>query len=63
MLIPQPDKKDPEHGDVSEPKVMRSAAGYYVGDVFYDSETQSWVPNSRHSPYMTRAEAEDWLED
>jgi hypothetical protein len=63
MLIPQPDKENAEHGDISEPKVMASAAGYYVGDVFYDEDMDGWIPNSRHTPYMTKEEAENYLED
>lgn len=43
---------------VSDFKVMKSAAGYYIGRSYYDTEFGFDGPYSRESGYMTKAEAE-----
>jgi hypothetical protein len=49
--------------EVSELKVMESAAGFYIGTEYFDEEMQNWFPNERATPYMlTRGEAESMLE-
>ena len=48
---------------VSELKVMRSAAGWYVGTTYTDPEDGFTEPNSRETDYFSsRAEAEKALE-
>lgn len=46
--------KAPEINEqVSEPIVMKSAAGYYVGRAYYDEEVGgTWLPYSRESDYF-----------
>lgn len=47
------------HEAVSELKIMKSAAGYYVGRSYQDEESGGEFPYSRESGYFrTRAEAE-----
>lgn len=47
---------------ISETKVMKSNAGYYIGDEYYDEECECWFPNTRYSEYFkTREIAEKWL--
>lgn len=46
---------------VSEPRVLRSAAGYYIGTIYVDPESGCVQPNSRDSEYYIskdKAEAE-----
>jgi len=38
--------------DISEYKVMKSPAGYYVGKEYYDQEMIGWFPYSRNSEYF-----------
>jgi hypothetical protein len=52
--------------EISEFKVMRSAAGWYIGTECL--EEYGWVPNSRESGYFeteeeAQRELEFWLED
>ena len=37
---------------ISEYKVMKSPAGYYVGKEYYDQEMIGWFPYSRNSEYF-----------
>jgi len=46
---------------VSELKVMRSAAGYYLGRSYFDTEFGFEAPYSRETGYMSEAEAVDEL--
>tara|TARA_B110000259_G_C13645065_1_gene253920 strand:- start:230 stop:415 length:186 start_codon:yes stop_codon:yes gene_type:complete len=41
------EKKD----KVSEPLVMKSAAGYYVGLQYFDEDAQCWLPYDRLGTY------------
>lgn len=44
---------------ISEHKVLQSAAGYYVGTLYFDKEHKVWLPYDRASGYFeTEAEAE-----
>lgn len=46
-------------GKISELKIMRSAAGYYLGHEYWDLELEAWLPYSRDSIYYkTRDELE-----
>ena len=38
---------------VSEYKVMKSPAGYYVGKEYYDDDCNGWLPYSRNSDYYS----------
>ena len=60
MFIPQPDKKNPQDGEVSDLVTMASAAGWYVGRVQYQTEMgEGWLPFDRQSHYFaTREEAD-----
>ena len=52
-----------EEEEVSELKVMESAAGFYLGSEAWDKELKAWTPYHRATPYMlTRSEAESMLE-
>ncbi len=43
--------------------VLRSAAGFYVGTLFWDSEFRYWSPGSRDSGYFsTRPQAQVCLD-
>ena len=46
------------------PRVMRSAAGFYIGRECFEPEMPDWPqPYSRESIYWeTRQEAQDWLD-
>lgn len=41
-------------------QVLRSAAGWYVGSLYWDDELEAWLPYARYSPgyYATEAEAQ-----
>ena len=41
-------------------QVLRSAAGWYIGSLYWDDELQSWLPYARYSPgyYATEADAQ-----
>jgi hypothetical protein len=43
-----------EHGDL---QILKSAAGYYLGTLYYDKEMEGWFPNSRDTQYLTKEEA------
>lgn len=49
--------------DIPDLQVLKSAAGFYIGDLYYDKEMGGYFPNSRDSQYYweTREEAEDAL--
>lgn len=48
---------------ISELKVLQSAAGYYLGKVYWDREAKAWFPYDRYSGYFpTREAAEQALE-
>mgnify|MGYP005825127667 CR=1 FL=1 len=36
---------------ITEPKVLHSAAGYYIGREYYDRLSQAWLPYDRISRY------------
>jgi hypothetical protein len=38
-------------------QVLKSAAGYYLGTLYYDKEMEGWFPNSRDTCYLTKEEA------
>ena len=38
---------------ISEYKVMKSPAGYYVGTEYYDDDFNDWLPYSRNSDYYS----------
>tara|TARA_R110002020_G_scaffold370023_1_gene581783 strand:- start:240 stop:488 length:249 start_codon:yes stop_codon:yes gene_type:complete len=46
--------------NISEPVVMASSAGWYVGEVY--NENGLLMPHSRLTAYMTKEEAVDYLE-
>ena len=49
----------PNHADITPVEVLKSAAGYYLGKLMWDSEIGMWVPYCRVSGYYkTRQEAE-----
>ena len=59
MFIPQIEKSNPQDGEVSSLVTMASAAGWYVGHVYYDAEMKGWLPFDRQSHYFaTREEAD-----
>lgn len=59
----QKQQQQPKHEEISELKVLRSAAGYYVGRQQYDQDMDAWIPHNRISLYMKKqAEAEKTLE-
>lgn len=44
---------------ISDPLVMKSAAGYYVGLQYLEEEFQAWLPYDRLTDYYaTKMEAE-----
>lgn len=51
------------HEQVSEPIVMKSNAGFYVGRAYYDEELGgAWLPYSRETDYFKhREDAEKYL--
>ena len=50
--------------NISPLKVMKSAAGYYLGHSYHDEEIGADLPYSRDSDYFpTRETAEDYLTD
>lgn len=44
-------------GGYSSLKVLKSAAGWYVGTFYYDAEYKYWAPGSRDSGYFCTQEA------
>ena len=57
--------KAPEvHDQVSEPIVMKSNAGYYVGRAYFDEEIGgAWFPHSRETDYFrSLEEAQKYLD-
>ena len=42
-------------GNISEHKVMKSAAGYYIGQSYFDKEIGCDCPYDRHSGYYPTA--------
>jgi len=48
-----------EHGYI---QVLKSAAGYYLGTLYYDEEMEGWFPNSRDTGYLSKEDATDLLE-
>jgi len=64
MKSPQIETADfiPDKSGYSELQVCQSAAGYYVGTMYYDKEDGFWEPGSRDSGYFrTSEEAEKFL--
>lgn len=50
-----------ETEQISELKVLKSAAGYYIGYLYYDQDMKGWFPYDRLSGYYVTKE--DALED
>lgn len=50
--------------DHSNQQVLKSAAGYYIGDLYYDEEMGGYFPYSRDSQeyWATREEAQKALD-
>ena len=49
---------------ISDNKVMKSAAGFYVGREYFDEDCQCWLPYDRQSGYWkTRESAENKLKE
>ena len=47
---------------LSETKVLKSNAGFYIGHEYFDTEMSSWLPYNRISDYFrTRRMAETYL--
>lgn len=46
------EENQPKHEELSEIKVMRSAAGYYIGREQYQQGLAAWQPYNRLSGYM-----------
>jgi hypothetical protein len=42
-------------------QILKSAAGYYLGTLYYDEEMEGWFPYSRDTMYLTKDEATDLL--
>ena len=49
--------KEDEKSGYSDIRVMKSAAGYYLGTVYTDPEDGFQEPGSRDSGYMTKEQA------
>jgi len=51
------------HGKISAPMVLKSAAGYYIGALYWDQDLDGWYPWAHYSPcyYTTEAEAKKAL--
>jgi hypothetical protein len=48
---------------ISDCKVMKSAAGWYIGLEYWDEDLEAWLPWDRMSAYFgTKAEAKDFLQ-
>lgn len=47
----------PKQDIVSPTMVLKSAAGYYVGTLYWDADMNGWFPYSRDTDYMTAEEA------
>lgn len=43
-----------EHGNL---QILKSAAGYYLGRLYYDKEMEGWFPYSRDTNYLSKEEA------
>jgi hypothetical protein len=41
---------------ISEVKVLKSAAGYYIGYLYYDEDMKGWFPYDRLSGYYVTKE-------
>lgn len=61
LVIPQSDKPDPVHEEISKPCVMCSAAGWYIGLTYYDAELKGWFPYDRLTFYLPTQEAAEEL--
>lgn len=50
-----------DHGNL---QVLKSAAGYYVGHLYYDKDAQAWWPYDRQSDgyWNTREEAQHYCD-
>jgi len=50
-------------GKISAPMVLKSAAGYYIGALYWDEELDGWYPWDRYSfcYYATEEEAKKSL--
>lgn len=53
-------KRIDDYDHVSEPLVMCSAAGWYIGQICFTYQEGEWVfsPYDRHTHYMTYSDAE-----
>ena len=53
----------PEKDRYTEVRILKSAAGWYLGTLYFEHEFDAWVPGSRDSEYFrTEADAERFLE-
>jgi len=50
-----------ESEKISEVKILKSAAGYYIGYLYFDTDMKVWLPYDRISGYY--ATKEDAAED
>jgi len=46
-----------EEEEISEPRVMKSAAGHYIGYEYWDTVLGAWLPWSRQTEYINPVEA------
>lgn len=45
-----------EEEQISEVKVLKSAAGYYIGHLYFDTDMKVWLPYDRLSGYYATKE-------
>lgn len=45
-----------EEERISEVKVLQSAAGYYIGHLYYDEDMKGWLPYDRLTGYYVSKE-------
>ncbi len=45
-----------QEDQISEVKVLKSAAGYYIGYLYFDTEMRVWLPYDRLSGYYATKE-------
>ena len=45
-----------EEDQISEIKVLKSAAGYYIGYLYFDKDMKVWLPYDRLSGYYVTKE-------
>lgn len=45
-----------EEEQIGLPEVLHSAAGYYIGRLYFDTDCQMWLPYDRLSGYYPNTE-------